>query len=423
LKSDAVTETARQSRRTQRDSLRPDRLEVAVVVALLVALGPLATDLYLPSLPAIGAHFGRGSAEVQLTLSVFLAGFAISQLLYGPLSDRFGRKPVILAGLGIFLLASVFCALAWSLEVLLIGRFLQALGGCAGPVLGRAVVRDAWGADRAAKVLAYTATAMALAPALGPVIGGFLQEAFGWRAAFWSLVLFAAALTAVILFRLPETNRLKNPDAIAPLAIARNFAVLLGHQSYLGFALTVSLSYSGIFAFISGSAFVLIDTLGLSPQAYGFCFGAAVMGYMVGTFSSGRFGQRLGLAALLATGLSLQLLGTGLGFLLAVAGEISVTAIVLPPAIFFMGCGFMLPNAIAGTLRHYPHMAGSASSLMGFLQMTVAAVLGSLVGHLHDGTAIPMMAAMLFCALANLAFLLGLIRPGLIKDRQRPKPA
>lgn len=399
-----------------RSRIKAESLLVAALLTLAVGLGPLSTDLYLPSLPAIGGYFGRSVADVQLTLSIFLVGFAVSQLIYGPLSDRFGRRPVMLSGLGIFLAASVLSAFAWSLEVLIVARFLQSLGVCAGPVLGRAVVRDVYGPERAAKVLSYMASAMALAPAIGPVVGGLLESAFGWRANFWALGAIGLFLFAAIGLVLPETNRFRDSMAIRPGRIVGNFATLLRHQSYLGYALLVTFSYAGIFTFISGSSFLLIGALHLSPAAYGFSFAAMVAGYIVGTLVSGRFGQRIGPQRLLAAGVLLSLFCALVGFALALAGELTVFSVVMPFSGFMVGVGFIAPNAFAGALRYYPHMAGAASSLLGFLQMGLASVVGIGVGHWHDGTAMPMAGTLAATALATLLAWLLLVRPGAAKD-------
>lgn len=403
---------------TQRRFLPPESLALAALLTLAVGLGPLATDLYLPSLPAIGEAFARPVADIQLTLSVFIAGFAVSQLAYGALSDRFGRRPVMLAGFAIFLAASVMAAFAESLEVLLLARFLQSLGVCAGPVIGRAVVRDVYGPARAAKVFSYMATAWALAPAIGPIIGGLLETAFGWRANFWALAAVALFLLLAMAWGQPETNRHRDPGATRPLRILSNFATLIAHRSYIGHALMASFAYAGIFAFISGSSFLLIDVVGLSPAAYGLAFGAVVLGYMVGTFTSGRLSHRVGSEWLVAAGALTIAVAAALGLLLALLGEITLAAILGPVALYLVGCGLMMPNAMAGALRYYPRMAGAASSLLGFLQMAIAALVGIAVGHLHDGSSRPMLGAIAIAALALILAWLLLARPGARHDRE-----
>jgi MFS transporter, DHA1 family, multidrug resistance protein len=285
--------------------LRSDSRVIAILLTALVAFGPLSTDLYLPSLPTLVRVFGTDIATVQLTLSVFLVGFAVSQLAYGPLSDRFGRRPVLIGGVTVFVLASAACMLAQSIEQLITARFLQALGSCCGPVLGRAVVRDVYGRERAATVLAYMAMAMAVAPAVGPLLGGFLTSLFGWRANFLFLVGFGVLILAAVWFLLDETNRHRDELALHPRRLAGNYALLLRSRTWLGFTVCIAATYSAMFAFISGSSFVLIGHFGLSPELFGLSFGTIVLGYMVGSFTAGRLSHRLGIDRMVRLGSTL----------------------------------------------------------------------------------------------------------------------
>jgi DHA1 family bicyclomycin/chloramphenicol resistance-like MFS transporter len=392
---------------------------VTVLLAALVALGPVSTDLYLPSLPGLARAFGTDVAEVQLTLSVFLVGLAGGQLVYGPLSDRFGRRPVLLAGLIIYTAASVACALAPSMNVLIAGRFLQAIGACAGPVLGRAIVRDVHGREEAARILSYMAAAMALAPAIGPILGGFLEVWFGWQANFVALTVYGAAGLISTFALLPETNSHKDPTATRPMSLLTNYGALLRHRVYLGYALCVAFGYGGIFSFISGSSFVLVDTIGLPPDQYGFCFAAIVVGYMAGTITGGRITRRHGIDRMVTLGGAIALCG---GVVLALSGWLGpslglasgpagAAAIVLPMMVFMAGVGFVMPNSMAGAIGPFPQMAGAASALLGFLQMSFGAVVGIAVGHLHDGTARPMTAAIALAGAAVVVTHRWLVRP------------
>ncbi|MGF1608398.1 MAG: multidrug effflux MFS transporter [Kiloniellales bacterium] len=389
---------------------RPDSLIVVVLVTGLVAFGAISTDLYLPSLPAIAAHFGVDAGEAQLTLSVFLIGFALSQLVYGALSDRFGRRPVLLVGLVIYVLASIACMLAPSIGLLIAARLLQAVGACAGVVLGRAVVRDVYGRERAARVLSYVGMAMALAPALGPILGGFIQVWFGWRASFLVLALFGATILAGVFTQLPETNQSRDPT----LRLGRqllNYRSLLQHRAYLGHVLVATCAYSGIFVFISGSSFLLIDVLGLSPEEYGLCFAAIVVGYMLGTLLSGRLTMRLGLERMILIGSLVGLLAGGTAAVLSLAGVVDLLAVLAPFFLFLVGCGLMLPNALAGAMGPFPTMAGAASALLGFIQMVVAAGIGVAVGQLHDETGRGMALALAVVAIGAFLSYRLLIRP------------
>lgn len=388
---------------------RPESRLIAVLLTALVAFGPISTDLYLPALPSLPGAFGTDVATVQLTLSVFLAGFAVGQVLYGPLSDRLGRRPLLLGGIALYTAASIACALAPDIETLILARFLQALGACCGPTLGRAVVRDVYGVARAARMLAYMGMAMALAPAVGPVLGGALTARFGWRSCFWLLAGFGLLVLAGVNGLLAETNRHRDPGATRPGQLLHNHLTLLRHRGYVGYVLVVAFSYAGIFSFISGSSFVFIDGLGLSPPQYGLCFGAVVTGYMVGTFAAGQLTLRLGIDRMILAGTAVAGLGGLVMLGCAAAGWFSVPAVVGPFFVFMIGVGLTMPNAQAGAIGPFPTMAGLASGLLSFVQMGLAALVGVAVGRLTDGTAVPMAGAVCLVALGAAAAHRGLV--------------
>ncbi|WP_028878276.1 Bcr/CflA family multidrug efflux MFS transporter [Terasakiella pusilla] len=373
--------------------LRTNSFLFTVILTALVAFGPLSTDMYLPSLPAMKAEFGASVSDVQLTLSIFLAGFAVSQLLYGPLSDRFGRRPILIFGIFAYGIASVACFLATSIEMLIVARFFQAFGACSGPVLGRAIVRDVFGQDRAAQVLAYMGSAMALAPAVAPLAGGYLQVWFGWQASFVFLAGFAFLLVLLVFFLIRETNEHKNPEALKPARMLGNYLTLLSHSGFMGYVLLNSFVFSGLFAFISGSSFVFIDVFGLAPNLYGICFGIVVCGYITGTLIAGRFSRKLGGARMLRYGSFLSVCAGLLLFGVAYSGASSVGSVVAPMVLYMISVGIVMPNSMAGAIGPFAKMAGAASALMGFIQMAIAAVVGGTVGVIHDGTQLPMTGA------------------------------
>jgi DHA1 family bicyclomycin/chloramphenicol resistance-like MFS transporter len=382
--------------------LHPLRHRFLLVLPPLVAFQAISTDLYLPALPSIAADLDADPSSVQLTLSVFLAGFGIAQLLYGPLSDRFGRRPLLLLGTGLYVVASVACMLAGTIGQLILFRFLQAIGASCGPVLGRAVIRDLYSPAEAARILAYLAAAMTLAPVAGPILGGWLTMNFGWRSSFAALALFGLLLKGGIVLLLPETNRCKDPHATRPDRLAAGYLRLLLDRAYLGFTLVAALIYGGIFVFISSSSYLMIATVGLSPTTYGFCFAAVVLGYTTGSLLTGCLGSRLSLRTMLGLGAGLGGASGLVGLGMALLAPPSIPAIVLPQAVFMAGAGFLLPNAMARAIGPFPEMAGLASGLLGFGQLAVAAVAGIIASAVYDGTAVPMMTALALTAMASL---------------------
>ena len=373
---------------------------LAALLTTLVALGPLSTDLYLPALPTLARAFASDAARVQLTLSVFLAGFACGQIFYGPLSDRFGRRPVILGGLALFCAGSIGCVFATSIEMLVVARFVQALGACAGPVIGRAVVRDLWGASESPRIIAYMGGAMAIAPLLGPTLGGFLTVLFGWQSNFVLLLLIGALQLVAVACMLNESNVHRDPAANNPRQMVANFARLLADRRYLGCLLSFSFSYSALFAFISASSFVLADRHGLTPQVYGLCFGVVVAGYLLGSLASGRLVRRLGSDYLLVRGAWLGAIAGVTMAALEFSGVRSIAAIIGPMFFCTVATGLVMPNAIARALAPYPTMAGSASALMGFIQMNIAALVGIAVGHALSGGGAALALAVAVCTVA-----------------------
>lgn len=374
--------------------LQPGTVGMGALLTALVGFGAVSTDLYLPSLPAIVAEFGTTISEAQLTLSIFMAGFAVAQLVYGPLSDRFGRRPVLLGGLVLYALASLACAFADSIATLQIGRFVQAIGACCGPVLSRAVVRDLYSREDAARVLAFMGAAMGLIPAAAPVLGGQVEVVFGWRGNFVVLMTVGLVVLAATAVFLAETNQSRDPAAIQPLRMLRNYIELFGHRTYVGFMLSVAFAFGGLFSFISGAAFVFIGVYGVAPDAFGFYFSGGVIGFITGSLVTARFGKRLGLERMLRCGAVIAALGALVILALALFGprdgHLPALLMVGGMIIFLAGFGLVMPNGYAGAVAPFPRKAGAAAALVGCLQMATAAIFGGLVGLFHDGTPLPM---------------------------------
>jgi DHA1 family bicyclomycin/chloramphenicol resistance-like MFS transporter len=375
--------------------LRPDTFALTALLGALTAIGPLSTDMYLPSLPAIGDVFGTGVAQVQLTLSAFLIGFAVGQVIYGPLSDRFGRKPVLLAASLVYIAASAACALSVSVEMLIVARAVQALGACGCIVIARAIVRDLYSGAHAGRQLSLIGSVMAIAPVVAPMFGGLLHTGFGWRAVFWTLVIAGLGLAAVSWRLLPET--LRQPASISPGAMARAFRAFLVDGRYLAYLGLAVLSYAGLFAWISTASFILQSMFGLNPVVFGIVFSTGAVGYMTGSLIAARLVVRLGLDAMLGYGSATLAAGGVLMMLALGAGVTPIYAVVVPMALYLAGLGLVLAQSIAGAMTHYPDRAGAASSLLGIVQQSAAALIGVAVAHLLGGNAWPLAGAIAAC--------------------------
>jgi len=386
--------------------LKPDTLALTVVLALLTALGPLSTDMYLPSLPAIAAGLGASTGQTQLTLSAFLLGFAAGQFFYGPISDRIGRKPVLLFGLGLFTLASLICAFAPNIETLIGARFLQALGASGPIVLGRAIVRDFYEGPRAGRELSRMGTIMGVVPAAAPILGGVIERFSGWRVTFGVMILFGIAMAAIVSLLMPESIRRKSDVPISFGSILRGFKILLGHAGYRTYVGLSMLTYGGLFAFISGSSFVLQKIYHLDELSFAFSFTFVVAGFITGTTLAQSLVGRSGLDGTIRLGVTCLALGGVTMLALVLAGVPSSLSISAPMAIYGVGVGLTMPQSMASALMPFPDRAGAASSLLGICQMTFAAIVGILLGRNLDASAIPLPATIATTGVLALALFL-----------------
>src|SRR5436190_3472754 len=375
--------------------LHPGSLALTLLLAMLAGLGPLSVDMYLASLPSIGRLLDAPTSQVQLTISAYLVGFACAQVFYGPLSDRHGRRPVLMAALGIYLLATVACALSFSIEMLIGARFVQALGGSGASVLARTIVRDMYEGTRVGRELARMASIMALAPLVAPLIGGVLQTAFGWRSNFVLLFLFDAAALTMVWFLLPETLRHRAPERVSvgsTLRTYRRFLADTGFVIHLGIA---TCCLCGLFAWISSAAFVLQDIYGLSALAFGVAFAVGSSGYMVGTTIAARFVMRWGGGRTMGFGTAAMALGGLLMVLLLAFTSYGGFGLFAALGLYMLGMGMTLAQAQAGALLPFPDRAGAASSLLGFTTQTLSAMVGAILGHTLGSTAWPLAIAMM----------------------------
>jgi MFS transporter, DHA1 family, multidrug resistance protein len=367
----------------------PGLLHLSIVLSALMAFAPFAIDMYLPALPAIGDEFGVPQSSVQWSLSSFLAGFGIGQLFWGPVGDRWGRRMPIMAGIALYVAACIGCAMAEDAGRLAVWRFVQAIGACAAPVLARAMVRDLYEKEQAARMLSLLMLVMALAPMLAPLAGGQVLAFWNWRAIFWCLG-GLGLLAALGLLSLPETLPRERRVPASPAGMAAGYGRLLRSPVFMSYAASGAFIYGGMFAYISGTPFVYIEHFGVSPQVYGFLFGVNAVGMMVTNAANRRLIPVLGSDRILLAGACLS---AGFGVLLVLAaatGAFGLAGIAIPILLYVSMMGLVSANAMAGAMSVQPGMAGSASAMAGALQFAFGAVAGTLVGWLADGTPVPM---------------------------------
>jgi DHA1 family bicyclomycin/chloramphenicol resistance-like MFS transporter len=377
----------------------------------LTALGPLAIDMYLPSLPAIGADLRSPSAEIQSTVAAFLAGMAIGQLFYGPASDRLGRRAPVLVGLVIFIAASVGCALATSGEMLIGMRFIQALGGCAGAVVSRAVIRDRFDHTETARMLSLMTLIMGLAPIFAPLIGGFLLTVGGWRSLFWVMAGVGALLVLAVLLRMPETRSAETAAHARAEHPIRAYLSLLGQRRLVGYAVAGALNGAVLFTYIGSSPELLIETYGISPSAFGWVFGTNAVAIIGAAQLNRRLLRRWTPDGVLARSSQLGVVAAGLLAAAAVTG-IGERWSVLPLLFVVLGSyGLMQGNTMAGALSLDPRRAGSISALLGACAFAVGAAGSGLAGLLHDGTPRPMALVILAAMIGSAVSLKALALP------------
>lgn len=355
---------------------------LVILLTVLSALGQFATSVYTPSFPAIGAEFGVSPAAVQLTLTVALGSFALGQLVYGPLTDRFGRRSVLLPAILVYIAGSLLCVVAPTLDILIVGRVLQAVGACAGVVVSRAVVRDLYDGAEMVRVFAVMALAFSIVPALAPFIGGYVQEYIGWRASFVVTVAFGIFVLVATLWHLPETIQARLPRLRANHFLGAYWGVLTT-PSFIRYCATTSLIMAALFGFLAGAPQAIIGELGVAPSTYGLFPSLTICGFVIGSTLARRQAGRWSDSALVRTGTLVTLAGSVLLLGLAVAGYRSVWTVIGPMLVFVTGMGLVIPVSTSAAMREFKHKAGTAAALMGFLQMGGAAVGTLAVAAIH----------------------------------------
>lgn len=369
---------------------RPSGAVLVLGLSLLLGLQPVTTDLYLPALPALAAEFGGAVGGSQLTLSALLLAFGVGQLLLGPVSDRWGRRPVLLWGLALYTLATVAGTLAPRIEWLVLCRVLQGVGLAAAVVCGRALLRDLHAPREGALVMSRAMSGLGFIAVSSPTIGGLLASVGGWRAALASTGVFAALTLALVAWRIPETLRQRNPQALVPAEMLRTWARILRHPTFRAWTLLTSFTYGGLYVFLATSPFVYIEVLGTSRAAYGLFLTSSSAAYLCGTFFSRRWLRLHGLRGAVGRAAALTLAGGALLAGLSLAGARSPWAICLPHVLFAFAHGIHQPCGQAAVVGPFPAHAGAASALAGFATAALAFVLGLWLARAIDGTVYPL---------------------------------
>jgi MFS transporter, DHA1 family, multidrug resistance protein len=384
------------------------RLELVVLLGVLTAFAPLSIDMYLPALPALETYFKATEGAVQLTLAMFIVGFSLGQTLYGPLTDRFGRKPPLYIGMLVYTLSSGACALAASVNALTALRLLQSLGACAGSVISRAMVRDLFPPEETRRVYSALILVMGVSPLLAPLFGAYMLLWFGWKAIFLSVMIVGALATVGMFFRLPETL----PSA-RPLSFGYVFATygaLLKDRFFLGAALATGFSSAGMFAYIAGSPFIFINLFGVRPDHFSWFFGLNAAAVVIGAQVNGRMLHGHAPEKVMRSAAYVQAIAGVLLLGASLAGAKSLASIALPLFLCLCTIGFVFPNAVALALANHGQVAGMASALLGTLQFSMAGIATLALGAIDSTTAFPMSAIICFCGVMGVVTHLFLMR-------------
>ncbi len=383
-----------------------DRFVLILILGLLSAIGPFSIDMYLPGFPAIAADLHTSVDAVSYTLASFFIGVCVGQMLCGPLLDRFGRKIVLIIGLLVYLAASIGCALSTSIEMLIVFRLIQALGGCVGMVAPRAIVRDIFPVEENAKVFSLLILVLAVSPILAPTVGSYVIASMGWNYVFVVLTIITALILMAVIFWLPESRQPDPTFSLRPKPILNSFISVAKHPQFYTYAFSGGIASAGLFAYLSGSPFVFMKLYGVTEQQYGWIFALIAAGLIISSQLNNLLLKKFSSEQLMMTILGFQtVIGIGLltGTVLDVLGLYGTIFMIF----LFLSCqGFSFPNSAALSMAPFTKEAGSASALMGAIQMGLGALAAALVGFLNAKDAIPMTAVMAICTTVGLIVLM-----------------
>lgn len=399
--------------------LEPNSVALTVLLGALTALGPMSMDIYLVSVPTMTEAFHTSVAEVQLTLSLYMAGFALGQLFYGPISDGLGRRPALILGLGMHVAASLVCALSHSIDTMIWARLFQSTGVCGAFVVSRAVVRDLHTRERAARLLSFMGMVTGVAPIVAPIIGSYLHVTLGWRSNFFFVTAYGLLSLLAVVFLFAETNLNADLRAMDPKRILRNFGKLLGHRAYVGYACTSACATAALLSFISGASLVFLTVFGYPAQYFGFLFGCIMLGNILGAAAGSRLVMHYGIERLLYRAVILSMAAGLIMTALAWAHVDHAWAVLGPMFLFMLGFSLVLPQSMAGALSPFPQMAGNASALLGVFQWTFGSLVGEAVGVLFDGTQRPMASVIGAMSVLTWLAVMVIVRPAVLRHKAK----
>ena len=385
------------------NTTRKKKFYLILILGFLTAIGPLSIDMYLPAFPAIAKSLNTSVARVTLSLSSFFIGISVGQLFYGPLLERFGRKKPLYAGLCIYLLASVGCALAASVDALIALRLFQALGGCVGMVAARAMIRDLFDVKENAKIFSTLMLVVAVSPIIAPTLGGYITAALGWHYVFIMLIIIDVLILTGIYFMLPETKKPDPGFSLKPGSIIKSYASVITHPQFYTYAFTAAVSAASIYAYIGGSPHVFMEIYKVNEKQYGWIFALIAMGLIGASQLNSVLLRNYTSEQIIKAALTCQTIIGAVMVLISLFGWGDLFVTIFFIFIFFCCQGFVFPNASALSLASFGHNAGSASALLGGIQMGIGAGTSALVSFLQNNTALPMIGVMACCTISALS--------------------
>lgn len=398
---------------------KQSKFYLILILGLLSAIGPLSIDMYLPAFPSIAKGLNTTVASVMLSLSSFFIGISFGQLLYGPLLERYGRKTPLYFGLSLYAISSLACATAMSVETLIIFRFFQALGGCVGMVASRAMVRDLFDVKENAKVFSTLMLVIAVSPIIAPSLGGFITTYIGWRYIFIMLIIVIASIIAGIYFLLPDSKGPDSSFSLKPTAILSSFASIIKHPQFALYTFSGSIASAGLYAFISGSPYVFLEVFKVTEQHYGWVFAFVASGLIGSSQLNSLFLKRFKSEQIIRVALYFQSFVAFVLAAISILGFSELYTTILLIFLYLCCQGFIFPNASALSMASFGHNAGNASALMGFIQMSLGALMSAMVSVLHNESTLPMTGVMAFCSiLASLIFTIFRFKNVIVADVQ-----